>query len=274
MQRQRSVGPHVVLLALCLWGCDRNLPPSAGQPNPSPAPVAPSAPPAAAGGRDVAAPRGAITGRVVYRGPLPETTTMYVFEAAAEMEAHTIIADRPSGGLKNAAVWLEGDFPRRPVGELAAASLDQRRWTFVPHVLAVRAGQTVELRNSDVANHNVHSWSPGEEFNVTTPMRGALPHCFRRATGDRPVLLGCDIHHWMRAWVYAFDHDGFAVSEETGHFRIDGVPPGRWRLRAHHADGGLSGTLDVEVPPGSGVEIEIEVRGAAKPTTPQPLSGG
>ena len=200
---------------------------------------------------------GTVTGRVVYHGPLPEKTTMYVSEAG-NLEAHTIIVDSATAGLKNAVVWLEGLPREKPVPEREPALMDQRDWTFVPHVIAVCAGQSVSFRNSDIANHNVHSYTPGNAFNIGSSTGIASTQRFRHPTDAEPVRLGCDLHPWMRAWIYVFQHTGFAVSDPTGEFRIEDVPPGRWTLRVHHADGDLEGRSEVAVAAGAVTRTEVE----------------
>ncbi|MCZ6792425.1 MAG: carboxypeptidase regulatory-like domain-containing protein [Planctomycetota bacterium] len=262
-------GPRrgAALLALFCWSCDAQAPSPPSSPAPAradapsgetreaPREFARGAPPRTAGER-----AGVLVGRVVYRGPLPESTTMYLPEPGT-VEAHTIIVDPETRGLKNVAVWVEGVRPELPATRLEPAVVDQKNWTFLPHVLAVRAGQEVVFRNSDIANHNVHSTSRGHGFNLGTPTGAGVPHRFRRLTGDEPVAIRCDIHHWMLAWIYVLGNDAFAVTDPAGNFRIDGLPAGKWRVRAHHADGKLAAHLEVEVPESAAeVSVELEVR--------------
>ena len=201
---------------------------------------------------------GTLTGRVVYRGPLPETTIMYVSEAG-NLEAHTIIVDPPTRGLKNAVVWLEGTRRAHSISRLGPAAVDQINWTFIPHVVAVRVGQSVQFKNSDIANHNVHSWTPGHEFNMGTPTGESYYRVFRRPTGSKPVAVKCDTHDWMLVWIYVFAHDDFAVTDKAGVFRIEGVRPGKWRLNAHHADGGLHASREVVVRRDKPTELIVEL---------------
>ncbi len=202
-----------------------------------------------------------LSGRVVFRGPLPDSTTMFVPEAG-DLEAHTIIVDAPTRGLKNAVVWVEDGPPGTPVTHLPTVVLDQENWTFLPHVLAVRAGQTVRFLNSDLANHNIHSLTPGNAFNLGFPSGVGLTYRFRRPTGTRPVRLNCDIHEWMRAWVYVFRQDAFAVTDAEGRYRIEGVPSGRQRLRAHHADGELQATREVVIEKDTETRVDLELESA------------
>jgi plastocyanin len=239
----------------------------------APPPPAPEPPPAPAGSSAGFVPvpaalsegSGTLAGRVVYRGPLPATTKMYVPEAG-EIDAHTIVADAESRGLKDAVVWVEGgpSPAKAPAASLEPAVMDQRSFGFTPHVLAVRAGQTVRFLNSDAANHNVHSFAAGNEFNLGTPTGGSAAHRFRKPTRGVPVKIGCDIHDWMLAWVHVFEDEPFAVTGAAGRFRLEGVPAGKHRLRVLHDDGKLAAESEVVVVAGETRELEIEAVPAAR----------
>src|SRR5690606_37120358 len=102
------------------------------------------------------------------------------------------------------------------------ARMDQLDYAFRPPLLAVRSGERVAFSNSDPANHNVRASSlrPGNQFNVYTGSGGEYLHRFEADEKQRPVLIGCDIHAWMRGWVYVFDHPHFAVTDEAGRFAL------------------------------------------------------
>ncbi|MGH9313148.1 MAG: carboxypeptidase regulatory-like domain-containing protein, partial [Vicinamibacterales bacterium] len=61
-------------------------------------------------------------------------------------------------------------------------------------------------------------------------------------------VLSCDIHPWMVAWVYVFDRQTFAVTDVRGRFRLENVPPGRYRLGVRQPAGRLSRDVMVDVP--------------------------
>jgi plastocyanin len=126
-----------------------------------------------------------------------------------------------------------------PAAKLDPVVMDQVNYEFVPHVLAVRAGQRVEFRNSDGANHGVSASSLEAKncFNETTSPGGRYVHTF--LASRHPVAIGCPIHGAMSGWVYVFDHTKFAVTDEEGRFRLPPVTPGEYTLHARHIDGGM-----------------------------------
>ena len=139
--------------------------------------------------------------------------------------------------------------------------MDQRNYAFRPHVLALRSGDEVRFMNSDNANHNVHAIDSANAFNLAGGAGVALTRRFRRPAAGRPVAVGCDIHPWMKAWIYVFDHPWFAVTDATGAFRLDGVPPGKQVLGIHHADGALEARLEVVVEANRTVQVEAVLEG-------------
>ncbi len=112
--------------------------------------------------------------------------------------------------------------------------LDQEGCMYGPRVLAVQAGQTLVIRNSDATLHNVHVSPPaGRGFNIGQPLRGLESRrVFEEPEGLVPVK--CDIHGWMHATILVLDHPFFAVTTEDGRFSLDGLPPGQYVLEAWH----------------------------------------
>jgi plastocyanin len=110
------------------------------------------------------------------------------------------------------------------------ARLDQRDETFVPHVLAIVAGTTVDFPNNDRTYHNVFSLSKTRSFDLG---RYAVGHS-KAVRFDKPgiVRVFCDIHSHMSAFVLVFAHRYFAVTDDQGRYRIENVPPGTYTVVA------------------------------------------
>ena len=108
--------------------------------------------------------------------------------------------------------------------------MDQRNETFVPHVLAIVAGTTVDFPNSDRTYHNVFSLSKTRTFDLG---RYAAGHS-KSVRFDKPgiVRVFCDIHSHMSAYILVFAHPYFAVTDDQGRYRIDNVPPGSYTVVA------------------------------------------
>ncbi len=113
-----------------------------------------------------------------------------------------------------------------------AALMDQKELRFVPHVLAIQVGTTVEFPNSDPVSHNVFSISPAKRFNLGLYPRGGKRHI----KFDQPgvVELLCNVHLEMSAYIVVLKNPYFARTGPDGTYRIVGVPAGRYRLRCWH----------------------------------------
>jgi plastocyanin len=136
------------------------------------------------------------------------------------------------------------------------AALDQRNETFVPYVVAVTVGSTVDFPNSDRTYHNVFSLSKARRFDLGRYPRGQS----RSVRFDRPgeVRVFCEIHSHMSAWILVFAHRYFATTDAEGRYRIEGVPPGAYTLAAWN-DGSVRARRDVRVGEAGEVETDLVV---------------
>ena len=182
----------------------------------------------------VAAAHGTIKGTIRFGGgPLddkkvPITIDQYICGKEKESERVVLSADR---GIANAVVYLQtAPALPRPPAPPAPVHLDQKQCAFVPRVVVVPAGGTVEFLNSDRLLHNLHSRSKeNDSFNKTQPKGRTIPIVFSR---PEIVRIDCDLHSWMRAWVVVAAHPFYAVTTERGEFTLTGVPAGSYTLEA------------------------------------------
>ena len=112
----------------------------------------------------------------------------------------------------------------------ARARMNQTNETFVPHVLAVVAGTTVDFPNNDETYHNVFSLSRARRFDLGRYAAGRS----KSVRFDTPgiVRVFCDIHAHMSAYILVFAHRYFGVTDEEGNYRLDNVPAGSYTVVA------------------------------------------
>jgi len=165
---------------------------------------------------------------------------------------------RDPADRRSSVVYLESA-PRAAFepDEDRRARLNQRDERFVPHVLAVTAGTWVDFPNSDMTYHNVFSLSKGNEFNLGRYASGRS----RAVRFDRPgiVRVFCEIHSHMNAFILVFSHPFFAVTDDSGRYRIAGVPAGAYNVIAWN-EGRASEPKSVSVPGGGTTELDFELR--------------
>jgi plastocyanin len=194
------------------------------------------------------APDGTIRGRVDVRRE----------DVAAQ--GRPAVADLGRGGpravpdRRRSVVYLES--APQPAFEVPApgrATLDQRNEAFVPFVLAVTVGSTVDFPNSDPIYHNVFSLSKTKRFDLGRYPRGQS----RSVRFDQPgvVRVFCEIHSHMSAFVLVFAHRFFATTDGEGRYRIEGVPPGAYTLAVWN-DGRVRARREVRVGRSSGDVVE------------------
>jgi len=207
--------------------------------------------------------QGVATTAVAAEGGTIEGTVIYEADAKRPWRyGRYYIANAREGHLAEAVVALTGPNLKHAgdPAEPATAAMDQKDHRFIPETLAIRAGDAVKFTNSDPQLHNVHTLTFPHEFNATMGPGGEFVQTFARATATkRPVAIGCRLHSQMQAWIFVFDHPFFQVTESDGRFRLEDVPPGKYRLEMNHSAGGLWWTGDVEIQPGRTETLDIRV---------------
>jgi plastocyanin len=195
---------------------------------------------------------GSIRGRVEVMRDLPAPETR---PSVGELGMPPL-RDLPN--RRRSVVYLEAA-PQGAFEEHAGRSvMDQRNETFVPYVLAVTVGTTVDFTNSDRTYHNVFSLSKAKRFDLGRYAKGqSKPVRF-----DRPgvVRVFCEIHSHMSAFILVFAHRFFATTDSEGRYRIDNVPSGTYTIVAWN-DGEPRESRTVRVAEEGGVvELDFVVR--------------
>ncbi|MCL4847711.1 MAG: carboxypeptidase regulatory-like domain-containing protein [Acidobacteria bacterium] len=195
--------------------------------------------------------RGVIWGSVDVRLPAP------VVEHHLDVSSLAGRSSRDGLERRRSVVYLEtAPQPAFDDGRRRRARIDQRDETFVPHVLAITVGTTVDFPNNDVTYHNVFSLSRAKPFDLGRYAAGRS----KSVTFDRPgiVRVFCDIHSHMSAFILVFNHRYFAVTDERGRYRIEDVPPGTYVVRVWN-QAAEAEPRSVTVPSGGEVRADFVV---------------
>jgi plastocyanin len=128
--------------------------------------------------------------------------------------------------------WRRVDGPAPHIAPAQNQVITQRDKTFLPHVLAVPLGTTVQFRNDDRIYHDVFSIAKPNEFDAGIRATGAT--YTKTFTHPGVVELLCNIHSTMNAYVLVVDSPLYAKAQASGSFVVHGVPPGRYELSAWH----------------------------------------
>jgi plastocyanin len=206
---------------------------------------------------------GSIIGTVVFDGDVPKARMFKVDKDTescrqGEVPSEALIISEDSKGIKNVIVSIEHiEKGKKFESQDSNQVLDQNQCVFVPHILAVPAGATVDILNSDDVLHNVHSYAiRNEAFNEGVTAGGRLSKKF-----DVPevVSIRCDLHPWMSSFIVTKRNPYFTVTDESGNFRIDNVPAGTYKLQAWQEKLGKQ-LQDVTVEAGKDVQVDFALQ--------------
>jgi plastocyanin len=183
-----------------------------------------------------------IKGKVVFVGPVPAQkkidVTIDQYVCGTEKAAGDLLLS-PQKELRNAVVWLENP-PAGTVAQSQTANIemDQQGCMFVPRVVVVPAGGTIDFLNSDRLLHNIHATPKlNVSFNRTQPKSRTIPVTFAK---PEIVRINCDLHSWMVGWVVVAAHPYYAITGADGQFGFDSLPPGQYKLQVWHERLGIA----------------------------------
>jgi plastocyanin len=171
---------------------------------------------------------GGITGQVKLKprvGGAALPSTAYPTRAVGPRDTH------PLPEIRNVVVYVK-DVTYRGALHQTRTEVRQEHETFVPHVVAITRGSTVEFPNDDPIYHNVFSLSSAGTFNL-----GRFPRGQSRAQAlskNGVVKVYCQIHSHMSATIMVFDHPYFTIPDLDGSFELPNLPPGDYVLVGWH----------------------------------------
>ena len=153
-----------------------------------------------------------------------------------------------------AVVYLEGQFGN-PNGS-ARKQVAQKDLNFAPALLAVQTGTTVEFPNEDDTYHNIFSYSPAKRFDLGRYRKDEHPVPSQTFDTAGLITLRCDIHEHMRGLVLVLDTPHFVITEPDGRYRLTGLPPGKYVLKAW-VDSRTTLEHPVEIKSGSTLHVDF-----------------
>jgi len=153
--------------------------------------------------------------------------------AAAGVVTVDVRAARGGEGSALDSVVVFDPLDAKPPPGRNAFDIDQVKKTFQPHVSVIRTGTVVSFPNSDNIHHEVYSFSAPHPF--TREMFGGEPHVTEVFDKPGVLVLGCNIHDSMVAFVLVVDSPYFAKTPASGRVELT-LPPGRYRLRVWNVD--------------------------------------
>ena len=188
---------------------------------------------------DPAATGGAITGTVTTAAPLsggpPASTGADSAVCGPSIPDGSVV--QQGSGVGNAVVWLDDIRRGRPLPLERRLELESDKCLLVPRVQAGLVGGAVNVLGHDDFRQHLHFLAAGDSGPRAIVLLGrdeqVIPTERPLAAPGLVVVRDAD-HAWPAAYLAVFDHPYFAVTAPNGTFRIDAVPPGRYRMKVWH----------------------------------------
>ncbi|WP_374581019.1 methylamine utilization protein [Pseudoduganella sp.] len=165
------------------------------------------------------------------------SATMAAFFCAGAVHAaggiSVQVLDAAGKPVPDAVVYLEADGAQPLPKTLKAGEISQKGLKFIPLVTVIQTGSKIYFPNNDKVRHHIYSFSPPHKFDQklytgTT----AEPQTFEK---PGTVVLGCNIHDKMIAYVRIVDTPYFGKTDASGSVSVD-APAGKYVLKAWHPD--------------------------------------
>ena len=168
-----------------------------------------------------------------------------------------LLVSPKSHGIRNVIVALK-DVPasNSPVNHVSRFVLDNRECKFVPHVNVLTVGSTVQALNGDPMLHNVHFYG-ALTANIALP-KGAK--ATKKVTKPGMIIVKCDVHGWMQAFIRVDSHPFHAVTDENGYFSIPDIPAGTYDVEIWHEKlGQLEKTIHIKSTKTEKIDVEYSL---------------
>jgi len=201
----------------------------------SSSPTSESKPPAASTPIDPAT-AATVSGTVKLDGTPPKPAKIDMSQDAAckgDNTSENVVAK--DGDLANVFAYVKEGLGNRNFDvPKDSVVIDQKGCRYHPHVLAVIAGQNVEIKNDDPTTHNIHPTpKDNREWNESQPPNAApIQKSFAREEIMLPVK--CNQHPWMKMYISVVKSPFHAVTGPDGKYEIKGLPPGDYTLAFVH----------------------------------------
>lgn len=168
-------------------------------------------------------PQATIEGRIQLPRPAADHGLNQRYQPSTEIAIGPV--DPPT-----AIVYLEGNFTPAQ-NDKPLLHMAQKNINFMPNLMAVQVGTTVDFPNLDDTYHNVFSYSKVKRFDLGRYRKDEKPGA---VLFDKPgvITVHCEIHDRMRGTILVLETPHFAKTDTAGRYRLEHLPAGRFLLKA------------------------------------------
>lgn len=162
---------------------------------------------------------------------MPVSIIAMLASSAAYAGAVVQVTDSSGQSVQDAVVYAElASGPQ--LAKTANAEIQQKDKKFMPFVTVVQTGTSISFPNNDTVRHHAYSFSPAKPFELKLYSgKPAAPIIFDKAG---TVVVGCNIHDQMVAYIHIVDTPYFAKTDAAGTARLPNMPAGKYVLKTWH----------------------------------------
>jgi plastocyanin len=184
--------------------------------------------------------QGSISGRVTFQGTPPKFKPLDLSKEPACVKMHSVMPLLPENvvmgsgnSLRNVVVYISAGAPDSAVSKGTPVIFEQKDCHYTTHVLAVQAGQEIQITNNDPLSHNIHPLAKiNREWNKIQPANTpAFSYAYDK---EEFIAVKCNLHSWMQGYFAVLKNKHFAVTGEDGRFTLPDLPPGHYTITAWH----------------------------------------
>ena len=207
---------------------------------------------------------GSISGKITFSGKAPAPRMIKIDKdqgvCGKEKASQDLLVGK-GGGIQNVVVKITGIKSGKKWDLADEITIDQKGCRFAPHVSIFKPGATMVMLNPDGITHNTHTSSrKNPPLNRQQPKFKEKMKIKNKFKAPETIKLHCHIHEkWMGAWIIVADSPYIAVTDVSGSFKIDNVPPGDYTVEIWQEKFG-SQTAKVSVKGGSDTEVSASFK--------------
>jgi plastocyanin len=179
--------------------------------------------------------------KVVLNGEIPEPALLKGNDPKCTMPAagtpsEELVVNPDNRGIANIIFWVDtrktklsndNIHPDLKTPPAEKPVLDNKDCVFVPHVMKMRVGQVLEIKNSDKTGHNAKmAFFNNKEINPMIPAESSQDINSITTEETAPTKVECNVHSWMNAWVFVTAHPYVGISDSSGVIEIPKLPAG------------------------------------------------
>jgi hypothetical protein len=172
------------------------------------------------------------------------------------------------GSVANALVWVDGIAAGKPLPELRRERVTVENCRIEPRIVAVTSGSTVNVFSSDPVVHDMRFFRENRGDPVTrilTVDEGQVIPSERIAAEAGIVEARCTMHPWLRGYIAVFDHPYFAITDASGAFTIEELPPGTYTIKVWREGMERPEERRIVITPAGNGRLDVRLGGGAGP---------